>query len=357
MQSPHGTTDRVSVEQCTNPDEWDAFVRRNDGPPFTEWGWGTAIESTYGHDRWYFLARVGDEIVGAAPLIHVGSRLFGDQLVSTAFASRGSLVLGDQYRETAARALLDRTRELADELGVDFVSLRSRDLGEEPHAAFDHRNRYVAYEIQLDEGADEVWDGLASSRRTHVRQGRENVSVTVGDSLADLRTFYRLYLKRMRGHGTPPHPFGFFEEIWDQFYDEGKLRLYLAFADGTPVNATLDLLSKNWIYHWKEVSDYEYRDLDGGSLLVWEGLEWGAENDFERFDLGRTREGTGIYVYKKSFGGEKVWMDDYHYFPNGEDELPDAESNEYERVKRVWRRLPLPVTRLIGPRIRGQISL
>lgn len=357
MQTATATPEHVTVEQCSNPDEWDEFVRRNDGPPFTEWGWGTVIESTYGHDRWYFLARVDGEVVGAAPLVHVASRLFGDQLVSTAFASRGSLVLGDDHRGAATRALLDRTRELADDLGADYVSLRSRDLGEDPHPAFEHRNRYVAYEVPLEAGPDAVWDGLSSSRRTHVRQGRENVSVRVGDSLEDLRTFYRLYLERMRGHGTPPHPFGFFRRVWEQFHDDGKLRLYLAEADGTPVNATLDLLSADWIYHWKEVSDYEYRDLDGGSLLVWEGMEWGAENGYERFDLGRTREGTGIYMYKKSFGGEKTWMDDYHYFPDGEGDLPDAEDDEYETAKRVWRKLPLSVTRLVGPRLRGHISL
>jgi len=63
------------------------------------------------------------------------------------------------------------------------------------------------------------------------------------------------------------------------------------------------------------VSDYEYRDLNGGSLALWKSLQWAANNGYDTYDFGRTREGTGVYMFKKSFGGVKTWYDDYHYFP------------------------------------------
>lgn len=357
METEISRAKQVTVARCTDADEWNSFVRRIGCPPFAEWGWGNAIESVYGHDRWYLLASVDGDIVGAAPLIHVPSRLFGDQLVSTAFTSHEALVLGEDHREAASRALLDRIRDLADELGVDYASLRSWNLEDESQPAFEHRNQYVSFEVPLADGPEAVWEGFKSSRQNHVRQGRENVDARVGDSLEDLRTFYRLYLKTMRGHGSPPHPFAFFERLWEEFHSEGKLRLYLAEADGTAVNGTIELVSNDAIYGWKEAGEYEYRDLDGNSLLIWKVLEWGAENDFETYHFGRTREGTGVYTFKKSFGGEKVWQDDYHYFPSGDAALPDPEDDEYDRARHIWRKLPLPVTRIVGPHIRKSISL
>ena len=346
---------QIRVRQCTNSDDWDTFVEQNGGSPFTLWKWGDAVES-YGHDRWFFAAYDGDEIVGAAPVYHIQSWVFGDKLVSVPFASRGPLVLDDARREATRDRLFDRIRNLADDLEVDFVSLRSRDLGS--HEAYKHEHKYVTYEISVAEDVDEVWNRVKGSRRRHVRQARDNgVQMRVGESKRDLRMFFDLYLESMRGHGSPPHSFEFFECLWELFHDDGTMRLYLAEHDGDLVNAGIDFAFGDWVYHWKNVSDYEARDLDGGSLLVWKGLEWAAENGYETYDLGRTREGSGVYMFKKSFGGEKVWIDNYYYYPSGEITPPDPDQEKYERAKQVWRRLPLPVTRAVGPHIRKSISL
>ncbi|MFC6825102.1 lipid II:glycine glycyltransferase FemX [Halopelagius fulvigenes] len=348
-------SERISVELCTDAGAWDAFVERHGGSPFTTWRWGDVVES-YGPERYYFVATVGGDIVGAAPLFHVRSRLFRDKLVSVPFASRGSLVVDEAYREAARDRLSELVRTLADVLEVDVASLQSRDLGSVE--SFEHRQRYVAYEVDVGEGPDAVWDEMSSSRRTHIRQAEDDgVRVRVGEDTADLRTFYRLYLQTMRGHGSPPHPFRFFKRLWDRFHGDGTMRLYIVEHDGTPINSAIDFAFGSWVYHWKEVSDYDYRDLNGGSLLVWKGLEWAAENGYETYDLGRTREGSGVYMFKKSFGGDKVWMDDYHYFPDGEVELPDPDQEKYELAKRVWRQIPIPVTRVIGPPLRRSISL
>lgn len=347
--------DRLTVGPCDDPAAWDAFVERNGGSPFTTWRWGEVVES-YGPDRHYFAAEKDGDIVGAAPLFRVRSRLFGDEIVSVPYASRGSLVLDDDHRAVARDGLMALVRTLADELDVDVASLQSRDLGDP--GSFERARRYVAYEVPVGDGPDAIWEGMKSSRRGKIRRARdEGVNFRVAENKDDLRSFYRLYLETMRGHGSPPHSFRFFERLWDRFHGDGTMRVYLVESDGRPVNGAIDFAFGSWVYHWKDVSDYDYRDLQGGSFIVWKGLEWAAENGYETYDLGRTREGTGVYTFKKSFGGEKVWMDDYHYFPHGEVDLPDPEDEKYERAKEVWRRLPIPVIRLLGPPIRKSISL
>ncbi|MFC7047038.1 GNAT family N-acetyltransferase [Halobacteriaceae archaeon GCM10025711] len=350
-------TDRVSVERCDDPDEWNSFVERHRGPIFTRWEWGTACEA-YGHERVFLGARDGDDLVGVLPLVHVRSVLFGDELVSVPFCSRGSVVAAEAHgaADQVERALLDRASELADERGVDFLSLRGREL--DAPAAYEHRQRWVTFEVPTGDGADAVWDALDGNRRNHVRQGQENdLDVRIGDSIEDLEEFYRLYLQSMRGHGSPPHSFGWFRRLWEAFHGDGHLLLFLVEKDGTTVNASIELPHAGRVHGYKGVSDYEYRDLDGGSLIQWKALEWAAENDYDAYDFGRTREGTGVYTYKKSWGGEKVGLDDYHYFPGGEGELPSVDNERYEPLKRMWRRVPLSVTRVVGPRIRRGISL
>lgn len=356
MQTERTSNDEVSVARCERPDEWDSFVIRNDGPPMALWGWGDAVE-VYDHDRRYLEARRDGDLVGVLPLFRMRSRLFGDKLVSVPFTSRGSVVVGDDRPDAVRQALLNRTRELADEFGVDFVSLRANDLGDPPN--FTNRNRFVAFHVDVGREPGPVWDGLKSSRQRAVRQARENdaLEFVVGDSIDDLREYYDLYLESMRGHGSPPHSFAFFRTLWDRLYDDGHLRLGMVREEGSLINGVIDLSAGSTVVQKGVVSDYERRDLNGGSLLSWRSLEWASEAGYGTYDFGRTREGSGVCSFKKSFGGEKTWLDDYHYFPNGEVELPDSEDEKFDLPKRLWRRLPLPVTRTVGPFLRKDISL
>jgi FemAB-related protein (PEP-CTERM system-associated) len=341
----------MRVGMVDNRGEWNSLVEDSGGPVFALWEWAEACE-LYGH-QWSCLgAWRGDELVAGVPLVHMRSRAFDDQLVSMPFSEHGSVVSRDD--DEATSALLDRVREVADRLDVDFVSLRGRDLGDPP--GYQRRNRFLTFRIPVGDGPDAVWDGLSSSRRGHVRQARENdLELAEADSLTDLREYFDLYVESVRGHGSPPHAFEFYERLWRGLGD--RMRVLLVRKDGHLVNGIIDFPFGDRVFHWGSVADYEYRDLDGGSLLLWEGLEWSAENRYETYDLGRTREGSGVYSFKKSFGGEKVWYNDYHYFPDGEVTLPNPDDGKYDRFKQVWRRLPMPVVRTLGPPIRGKISL
>ncbi|NHN46676.1 GNAT family N-acetyltransferase [Halostella sp. JP-L12] len=349
---------RYVVEECTDRDEWDSFLERNDGPAYALWGWSDAVAS-YGHDRWNLVVRDRDSgsIAGALPLYHVDSRLFGSQLLSPAFAERGSITLGDGDREAARRLLLERTRDVADTLGVDHATLRGSDVAGTD--GFSKENSYVTFQVSTDRGPDAVWKDVKDSRLRQIEQadGDSSLQFRTGDSIADLEEYYRLYLESMRGHGSPPHSFDFFRILWDRLYDEGNLRLSMITRDGSLINGMIDLALGSTVYQWGVITDYEHRDLNGGSLLLWKSLEWAAENGYDTYEFGRTREGSGVYMFKKSFGGSKEWYDDLHYFPGDVAELPDPEDDKYEFAQDVWRRLPISVTRLIGPQIRKRIGL
>lgn len=349
---------RFEIEECRDPEEWNLFVERNGGPVYAHWGWGSAVES-YGHDRWHLVVRDHESgsIAGALPLYHVKSRLFGSQLLSPAFAERGSVTPGDDGPEIPKQVLLEHTKQLADSLGVDWVSLRGSQV--EVIDEFVQKNRYVTFQTAVNRPLDAIWDGLKDSRQRQINQATDNPSLQfhIGTSLADLREYYRLYLKSMRGHGTPPHSFRFFRILWEELYGEGNFRLSMIRRDDTLINGMIDLSLGSTTYQWGVVTDYEHRELNGGSWLVWKSLQWASENGYDTYEFGRTREGSGVYMFKKSFGGSKVWYDDLHYFSDESAQLPDPEDDKFDRARDIWRRLPLPVVRLVGPQIRKRIGM
>ena len=344
----------LTVERCTDPDEWDDFVVGHDGSPLARWAWGAAIAS-YGFDRHYLAATEDGAIRGVLPLVHVDSRLFGDVLVSLPYTSHGELLVDDRRPDATERHLLAAARRLGDSLDVDAVTIRGTELGDRPE--FTRRTDYVSFHVPtLD--ADAAWENLRGSRRRQVEQARDDdaLEYAVGETLSDLRDFYRLYLQSMHGHGTPPHSFAFFREFWEAAPDDA-IHLGLVRLDGEPINAVLNVALGSTVVQKSVVLDYDHRDRQGGSLLSWKSIEWACERDYDYYDLGRTRRDTGVHQFKKSWGGDEVELVDYHYFPNGPVDLPDAEDGQYDLPKRVWRKLPLPVTRLVGPYVRKGITL
>ncbi|WP_224332693.1 GNAT family N-acetyltransferase [Haloprofundus halobius] len=356
-RTTRSTSEEPTIERCADSTAWDRFVERADGPPFALWAWGDAAEA-YGHDRWYLVAREDGDIVAGLPLVHMTSRLFGSKLVSPPYGERGSVLLrdgdSDAATDRAVDRLLERTRALADALGVEFVSLRGSRVTEMP--GFEHKNRFVTFQIPL-ESTEGVWEGIKDSRQRQVAQAEDaGLTYRTGETLADLEAYYELSLRSMRGHGTPPHSFGFHRTIWEGLGDD-NVHLGMVEYEGELINAILDFSLGSTVHQWGVVNDYEYRDLNGGSLALWKSLERASEAGHDTYEFGRTREGTGVYLFKKSFGGRKTWYDDYHYFPTGTGDLPHPDDDTYDRAKEVWQRLPIPVTQYVGPRIRKEISL
>lgn len=344
---------RLQVRRVQQQTDWNQFVATNDGPVFARWEWGDLCEA-YGHDVVRLGVSSDGELRGVLPLVHIDSYLFGEKLVSMPYSEYGSLVLADGADPGVRELLLQRTGELADERGVDFVSLRGRELEDAPE--FSPKQRFVTFEISLADEPEENWQRLASSRRGHVRNGRdEDLTVRPASSLEDLRRYYDLYLENMQQFGTPPHSFAFFRRIWSELGD--VLHVDLAEHGGRLVNGQIVFRFADRCFHWGAVSDHDYRDLQGGSLLLWNSIEQACLDGYETYTLGRTREGTGVYSYKKSWGGQKVWLDDYHYFPNERRALPHPDGGKYDLAKEAWQKLPLRVTELVGPRLRKDITL
>ncbi len=74
------------------------------------------------------------------------------------------------------------------------------------------------------------------------------------------------------------------------------------------------------------------------------------ESGVRIFDYGRSKEGTGSYRFKKHWGFTPEPLH-YEYFLVKSREMPNLSPTNprYHFFIEAWKRLPLPVTRVLGP--------
>jgi len=102
----------------------------------------------------------------------------------------------------------------------------------------------------------------------------------------------------------------------------------------------------------------KYASLSPNMLLYLRVLEYACDNGYQVFDFGRSSAGEGTYKFKEQWGAVPAPL--YWHYISLDGKLPTPESSGKERfgkAMRYWQKLPLLVTRVIGPSIRKHISL
>ena len=81
-------------------------------------------------------------------------------------------------------------------------------------------------------------------------------------------------------------------------------------------------------------------------------LEFASRQGFSVFDFGRSTAGEGTYRFKEQWGAKPVPMY-WHYWVRPGASMPDLTNRnpKYRLAIEAWKRLPVPVTRILGPPI------
>ena len=335
------------VETLRAPFEakWDRYVRQTPGSTFFhQLGWRWVVERVFGHRAHYLLARRGERIAGVLPMFELKSRLFGHSLVSIPFAIGGGIVADDPG---TARLLLDQARGLAKDLGVDYLELRSEQAVSDEMMT---KDLYVTFRTDLAEGEEALLKRMDRKRRqmmTYVSKAGFEHRVA---GIEELPLFYDLFCQSMRHHGTPVYPRLFLREILDRH--PADTNLFFVLHEGRPVAGVLNLMWHGVIMPFYAGADRTVRPRGVDDYLYLSIMRWGREHGFHTFDFGRSKRGTGAHAFKARWGMEEVPLAyQYHLVKAGE--LPNVSpaNPKYQALIKVWQKLPLPVTRLVGPRI------
>ena len=324
--------------------DWDAFVRSTPGgSPFHLLAWKRAVESTFGHRAHYLLAVRGGAVEGVLPLFEVKGLLGGRGLVSVPYGVYGGIC---GVAPAARTALVAAASELAGRIGATYVELRHR-AGQEMELPT--KTLYVSFSRTISADEQENLNAIPRKQRRMTRQGLKH-GLRAEFGLQHLDRFWHIYAHSVHALGSPVFPRRLFRAIAQEF---GKdCELLTVWKDGAPVAGVLTLLFEDQALPYyggaiRSAAAYSVNDF-----MYWELLCHVAKAGYRVFDFGRSRAGTGAYNFKRHWGFEPVPLP-YQYVLRDGARMPDlSPSNpKLELAVRAWKRLPLPLTKLVGPRL------
>jgi FemAB-related protein (PEP-CTERM system-associated) len=333
---PAGTEQRAA---------WDAFAAANPAATiYHDYRWRTLIESLFGHQTVYLLARDATEVRAILPLVRLKSRLFGDFMVSMPYFNYGGVASDSSGAE---EAVLAEATQRAAKLGVQHIELRHRD-----RACLDwpSRDDKVAMTLELPSSEDELWRGFPAKLKSQIRRPGKSGAVARQGGGELVGDFYSVFARNMRDLGTPVYPRSFFEAILAAFPAEAKV--FVVDYEGKPAAAGIvlayrDTLEIPWASSLREVNS-----VGVNMLLYWAALRDAVARGLRRFDFGRSTRDSGTYRFKQQWGAVPTTLR-WHYWLAKGSALPrlTPSNPKYRAAIGLWRRLPLPVANFVGPRI------
>ncbi len=362
----------MNIRYFTESDKpsWDAYVQ--DHPNSTNChlaGWKDVIEEAYGHRTYYLLAEESSKLIGILPLVQVKSFIFGNNLVSMPFLNYGGILADNGEVE---EALLAEALELSKKLKAKNLELRHlhplqslspadqnppQASSLSPHAGFCVQAHKVRMVLELPATAEDLWNSFKAKLRSQInRPIKEGMETVIGGKEL-LGDFYHIFAINMRDLGSPVHSKSLFRKVKDHLGD--RIRIVIVRHQGLSVAGALIVRFRDTVEVPWASSLRKYNSLSPNMLLYWALLKFACDQGCHFFDFGRSTPGEGTEKFKAQWGAKPQPLYWYSLEPMDERKLQvDLGSQEARTLaENVWRRFPVVLANLVGPRLRAGIPL
>lgn len=323
--------------------EWDGFGGSQQGyTHFHRHAWRSVIETSFGHECLYLAARESDgSLAGILPLVRVKSILFGHYLVSMPFLNYG----GPLGSTEAVGALADAAGAEAARSGAKLLELRARQ--QLPlEMAVSHRKITVV--LDLPDQPDALMKSFSSKLRSQVRRpGKEGVSLRFG--MDQVAPFFEVFSRHMHHLGTPTLPLRFFEAIAREFPEDAWFGC--AWLGDRPVACGAGFRwGTEFEMTWAS-SLVEYNRIAPNMLVYWGFMERAIQEKVRVFNFGRCTPDSGTHRFKRQWGSrdEQLWWYQTARSGGADAATPSPDQGKYRWGPLLWKRLPLGVSRVLGP--------
>jgi FemAB-related protein (PEP-CTERM system-associated) len=322
------------------------FVARAGLVPLSQHpAWLTVLQRGLQHVPFCLEARAGKHTRGLLALAYVRSLLFGRFLVSMPFLNYGGVLAEDAV---TARRLVDGAVDLADQLKTRYLELRH--VASLDHPALNHLvSTKVHMRLELPTAAEALWSRLSSKVRNQVRKAEKSGLSVVWGRTDLLPEFYSVFSQNMRDLGTPVYGQGLFKSALQMFPRNAELCVVRAGAQ--PLAAAL--LLHGWgIAEVPSASSLrQFNHTCANMLMYWHMLQRAVQRRHSLFDFGRCSPESPTYRFKKQWGAmpvQAVWQ---YYLRQGSTRDMRPDNPKYETLIRIWKKLPVRLTCMLGPSI------
>ena len=330
-----------------DPTAWDAFVRAQTAATFFHLAaWRTVIETSFAHRAHYMMAEQDGAVVGVLPLVQVRTRLFGHMLISNPFCVYGGPLAA---HAEAARALAEHAAMLRARLGARVCEFRYLEppAGDWLDDTWQPRDAlYVTFRRAIVADDDVNLKAIPRKQRAVVRKGIERgLTASVGRNVDQL---YAIYAQSVRNLGTPVFARKYFRVLADAFGT--ALDVVTVQDKDVPVASVMNFYWRDEVIPYYGGGTEAARSCYANDFMYWEVMRRAAARGCRMFDFGRSKQGTGAYAFKKNWGFAPTALS-YRFKLAPGQTIPDVNplNPKYRLMIAAWKRLPLPVTKLVGP--------
>jgi len=339
----------ISVRELRNQerDRWDAFAASHPASNLYHTTlWRDFVQSAYLHRPIYLFTEREGRISGILPMFHVRVPLVGSKIISLPYdIGSGGALAPD---EASGKALIEAAVARARQLGVDYLELRYSETQADAAAlGLSASEPVLISELELDE-PEQVWARLNRKHWRSIGTARQRgVEIREAACLEEFFLFHRVMLRVFRDFGTPPNGSAYFRALWEILHPSGAVRVLLAWSGDQCVGGALLFCRGKVMINKLCLAVPEAANLRANAALYGRMIELGLELGFEKLNLGTSaRSQTGLIEFKERWGASSRPAVLYSLPIRGKvppiEQYYDSEGIQ----RRVWRKLPLPLTRL-----------
>jgi len=310
------------------------------------------IEETYKNcEAHYYISLKKEKSVALFPFFLVKSRIFGKRFISVPFLDVGGFL--GKYDANNLKEVIKLLKQEGRSIEIrlnssmkDFEKYRKL-LKQEEFGEIGGREQFI---ISLTSEED-MWKRFHKHTRNDIRKAmKSGLQIRPIKDNSELKKFYSLYIQQMRNFGTPQHSFRFFGNL----FKSKKVVGFNCYKDKNLVGSLIVFFNGRFGYVAFNVSNSKYRNLRPNDLLYWETIRWAIGNKIEELDLGQVERSAlkesramGLFKFKQKWLG-KIYERIYFTFPKRNN---SGGENKLKKFKSIWRKIPLPLVRILGPKI------
>jgi FemAB-related protein (PEP-CTERM system-associated) len=350
---------RIELYDDSRRDRWEELVEHSSDATLGHlWQWRDAIRSAYGHGSFHLvLEEPNDQPIAAIPFIWIRSRFYGAELASMPYIDYGAVChrdsLPEDSRESNDRALYSHAIQLGRAIRAKRLHVRS------PRPCdprLEQSTEKVTQHLALARSSNEQLSHIPTERRNRIRRcarlGVVSEILPAEEGVAFDR-FCDIQSANMHELGSPTHSREFFRQVMLHFRDRMSL-IVIRHRTEIIASALTFEFRGSMSLPWSGAT-LAARPVYGSNALYWAGIRLAIEHGCHTFDFGRSSKGSGIFEFKRQWGPVPQQAHWSTFYFRADAKAP-SQRRELRMATALWRRVPLAVTRALGPSLRKGIS-
>lgn len=302
MVHQQSTSEIISFLPITDV-RWMEFITNNpQANIFHHPAWSQLLAECYKfYPRLCIVCDPNGNILAGLPVIKIQNWMTGRKWVSLPFTDHCQPLYEDS---SVLFRLMDGLLNHAQAQGIRNVEFRGEFLHYSNIRQF---KQYALHTLRLEDDFAKVSYRIHTMHQRNAKTAiNRGIRVVWGKSTEDIQAFYQLHLESRRRLGVPVQPQKFFHLLGKFLFSSDLGSILFAYKDEKIIAALLLLKYGQTLTYKYGASNKATLNLRPNDLLFWTAIQWGCENGFKLFDMGRTDlDNQGLCRFKKGWGADE----------------------------------------------------